>query len=123
GSGAASPGNPATIGTTGPTLAFDGISTSFPLDGIFQGGTPVGAPFEDRNFTFATTPAQTIGLDFAMGGDLPATAPSCQSLTLGADNVFVSDTQNSTATGVKWYCFSLAGDVTDEALKFMDIDT
>jgi hypothetical protein len=124
GSGAAAPGSPATIGSTTPTIALDGISApTFSLDGIFQGGAPTGAPFENRNVAFTTTPPQIIGLDFAMGGDLPATAPACQTLALGADNTFISDTQTSAADGVKWYCFTLTGDATDENLKYIDMDT
>jgi len=100
-------------------------------DGIISGNTVINStvnPGNDRRTTLvvngpAATPNSWYNLFWGWRGDIIATAPACESFTLGADNTFASDTEALAANGVKWYCVTLASDVIDENNKFIDFDT
>jgi hypothetical protein len=121
-SGQAAPANPGTIGSTTPDYGLD-QSAAGPT-GMIGGAANAPAPNRHRaTLALNFPPVAYVTLDFAMGGDIPAVAPTCQTVVLGADNTFVTDTQAYTATGVKWYCVTLAHDATDENLRYIDFDT
>jgi len=111
------PGNPCTIGST-----LGGLGDDINFNGTFEGGAVTTT--ENRQWGYNVAGAfWNIGLDLTLGGEIPATPPTCQSVTLGADNTFVPDTAPYTATQVKWYCFTLSGAADDTALKYVDVDT
>ena len=112
------PGNPCTVGSTGASVGVD-VS----LDGTFTGGAASGTG-ENRQTGFNINGVfYNAGMDLTLGGNIVATAPSCQSLALAADNVFATDTAAHTATGVKWYCVTLASHADDNNLRYFDLDT
>ncbi len=112
------PGNPCTVGSTGASLGVDGNN-----DGTFT-GSPAAGTGENRAVGFNTNGQfWNAGMDLTLGGNIVTTAPSCQSLPLAADNVFATDTAAHTATGVKWYCVTLASHADDNNLRYFDLDT
>jgi hypothetical protein len=126
-SGQLAPSQPGTIGSTTPDFGLD-QSAAGPT-GMIGGAANAPAPnrhVSNVSFNFGTTGHPVVGLvtlDFAMGGEIPAQAPVCQTLLLGPDNTFVSDTRAYAATGVKWYCVTLTHDATDGNLRYIDFDT
>ncbi len=121
-SGAAVPGNPGTIGSTTPDFGLYQSATG--PTGMIGGAANAAPPNRHRSGLAINFPPNAyVTMDFAMGGDIPAQQPPCQSFVMGADNAFASDTTAYTATGSKWYCVTLAHDATDENLRYLDLDT
>ncbi|MBS0196597.1 MAG: hypothetical protein JSR77_07550 [Planctomycetes bacterium] len=92
-------------------------------NGVLEGGA-VGAPPAEHNqsaFNGGACNAQFINLPIEITGDIAVTVPP--STTLGA--IADSQTRTDVYTGgqVKWFSFTLPGDVSDAALTFLDIDT
>ncbi|HYE61048.1 MAG TPA: hypothetical protein VD997_03545 [Phycisphaerales bacterium] len=112
------PGNPASPGFTAENAGNDKG-----YDGIFTGGAINGATNDHIRLGFNYLGSyRNVGLDFAIIGDIPATQPACNPVTLGADNTFASVAVNATAAPV-WRCVTLTSDATDANLKYLDIDT
>ncbi len=133
-------------GTVGPSTAFadyrNSASVGFtdvsygrdvPVGGVYDtiisGNATINAaagPGNDRRATaigLAAGGAQWYNMMWGWRGDIGATAPACESFTLGADNAFASDSETLAANGVKWYCVTLGSDVIDENGKYIDFDT
>ncbi len=113
------------VGSTAGGLGLDGgFGTNLtPLNGTFTGGAVnTAAPNEHVaiGFNGGVTPA---GLDIALSGDIPATAPSSTPITLGADGAWSSLTGNNGQNGATWFSFTLTSDCIDENNKYVDIDT
>lgn len=88
---------------------------------IFEGGA-VGAPPAEHNqslFASGVCANQPTGLPIIITGDVEVTQPPATDLGVISDNLSRSDT--FAAGQVRWYTFSVSGDVTDAARTFLDI--
>jgi hypothetical protein len=120
-------GNPArTYGvnriTTGPgssTVEW-GLDTS--NNDILAGGALNTTERRSSTFTTGTCANQNVNLPIIITGDIPVTAPSATSLGNIVDAA-APRTDALTAGQVKWYTFTLTGDISDTALTYLDIDT
>jgi hypothetical protein len=93
-------------------------------NGIFEGSATPGNTLEHSALNFPGGACINTNVHYPMviQGDLPATPPATF-MDLGS--ITDSSTMNFTipANGVKWFRFNLPADVTDAALRFLDIDT
>jgi len=106
---------------TGPGSSTNVWGIDLNNNNIFNGGVLNGASSDHRrtNFTAGTCNTQAINLPVVITGDVPITPPVATALGAMTD---ASNRADAAAAGqVKWYSFSLTGDVTDAAATYLDI--
>ncbi|GJQ30158.1 MAG: hypothetical protein HBSAPP03_20420 [Phycisphaerae bacterium] len=96
-------------------------------DGVFTGDAGQDEVGERRTLIRSIggpTPWATFAYSFGLRGDITGvSAPACESLSVGADNVWSSDTETLGANGLKWYCLTLASSANDANYKYIDFQT
>ncbi len=107
--------------TVGPGSSTDNWGLDRANNGILEGGA-VGTTDRQRTaFTAGTCINQAINLPLIITGDVPVTPPSF--VSLGSLGNTLNRTEAFTAGQVKWFQFTLPGDVSDAARTFLDITT
>lgn len=107
--------------TTGPGSTTASWGRDRNNNNTFEGGA-VGAPPAEHNQTIFATglcATQSTGLPIIITGDVQVTQPTATDLGVISDNLSRTDT--FAAGQVRWYSFSVSGDVTDAARTFLDI--
>lgn len=97
-------------------------------DSNFIGDPTADTTGEHRSLIVADLPAPnsfaTYGYAFAIRGDITgAVPPACESLSVGADNVWTTDSESLSAGGTKWYCLTLGANANDANYKYIDFST
>jgi hypothetical protein len=110
--------------TTGPGSSSAEWGIDINNDRTFQGGTLGTTDRRTTNFPAGGACAgQPMNLPILITGDVPVTPPA-NAVSLGDVTDAAAPRTDALAAGaVKWYTFTLTGDISDAAMTFLDIDT
>ena len=110
--------------TTGPGSSSAEWGIDINNDRTFQGGALGTTDRRTTNFPAGgACAAQPMNLPILITGDVPVTPPA-NAVSLGDVVDAAAPRTDALAAGqVKWYTFTLTGDISDAAMTFLDIDT
>ncbi|MEI7656825.1 MAG: hypothetical protein WCK33_02040 [Phycisphaerae bacterium] len=110
--------------TTGPGSSSSEWGIDINNDRTFQGGALGTTDRRTTNFpTGSPCVGQPMNLPIIITGDVPIVPPTGAVALGNVVDAAAPRTDALAAGAVKWYTFTLAGDISDAAATFLDIDT